>query len=254
MIEQKYPYLGYIEMKPLKREVKQSFDEVPYRYTSKKWYDWASEQKLVIRNLRELEREINHLVEIIRVYGKVKGFNWSKKQIKSVFFKNMSYPLFLLLVGVGIQIPQKMEGYVPRYRVEEVVDAAADSLRAIIRDLKGRRLTRTDETLLRELVETIKAKKSSVIVPPYPSNEFVLGFVGRVLSVNLIGLYREYSYFVHSYIPSWHVFPFSSVLEFKIFKYELYKFIETVWNLINAYFKTVWGITLWDQKIIDTDA
>ena len=79
------------------------------------------------------------------------------------------------------------------------------------------------------------------MIAPYPSNEFVLGCVDKIFHGKLLKKYKEYSHFVHSYFTSWHIFPFSSVLEFKVFKYELETFSQMVHDLIENYVNMLFG-------------
>lgn len=206
----------------------------PYRFVSKEWYNWASQGKFVIRNLGELEKKVKNLTQVIYTYGEREGYSWGKKQIRKVFLKRISYPLFLLLVGINTQVPKTMEGLIPQYEVEVLKNIAAEDLKTILKDLGCKHPSKLVDTLINELIFTIVGKVQK-IVPPYPSNEFVLGFVSKALSNELLRPYKEYSHFVHSYFTSWHIFPFSSVLEFKIFRHELFAFTRLLLQLINSY-------------------
>jgi hypothetical protein len=210
---------------------------IPYRSVSKEWYDWAIQEKqLLLRNLSELESKVKNLSEIIYFYGENGGYLWDKKEIQKILFKRISYPLFLLLTGIDIQVPKKLEETVPHYEVEVLKSLAVEDLKNVLRDLGHTRKSKSDNALADKIINTL-AGKTSKIVAPYPSNEFVLEFVSKILYSNLLEPYREYSQFVHSYFTSWHIFPFSSVLEFKIFKQELSIFIEILSQLINSYLK-----------------
>ena len=207
----------------------------PYRFISKEWYDWASQNQHMIRNLGQLEKEIKGLTEEIYLYGKRKGYNWSKKKIIDTFFEKISYPMFLMLIKADAQIPKKLEGVVPQYEVKTLRDLAIRDLENIIKDLKHKRLSKSDEEFIDKLSEKLEIT-SSKLIPLYPSNDFVIGFVSKVSSINLQKLYNEYSHFIHSYFTSWHIFPFSSVLEFKIYKHQLQIFDGTILRLMNYYF------------------
>lgn len=210
---------------------------IPYRSVSKEWYDWAIQEKqLLLRNLRELEAKVKNLSEIIYLYGENGGYLWDKKEMQEILFKRISYPLFLLLTGIDIEVPKKLEEIVPHYEVEVLKSLAVEDLKNVLRDLGHTRKSKSDNALADKIINTL-AGNASEIVAPYPSNEFVLGFVSKILSSNLLEPYKEYSQFVHSYFTSWHIFPFSSVLEFKIFKHELSVFIEILSQLINSYLK-----------------
>jgi len=205
-----------------------------YRSVSKEWYDWASQEKLMLRNLRELESKIKNLTEMLYTHGESEGCCWDKKETQEILFKRISYPLFLLLTGRDIQVPKKLEEIIPQYEVEVLKSLAVEDLKNVLKDLKRTQLSKSEEVVVERVINSLIGKASK-IVPLYPSNEFVLGFVSKIFSINLLELYKEYSQFVHSYFTSWHIFPFSSVLEFKIFKHELSIFIKTLSQLIDSY-------------------
>lgn len=207
----------------------------PYRFISKEWYDWASQNKNVIRNMGDFKKEIKGLPEEIYLYGMREGYNWNKKKIIETFFEKISYPMFLMLINADAQIPQEFEGIVPQYEVKTLRDLAIRDLENIIKDLKHKRLSKSDEEFVIKLSEKLEIN-SSKIIPLYPSNDFVIAFVSKVSSINLQKLYSEYSHFIHSYFTSWHIFPFSSVLEFKIYKHQLQIFEDTILRLMNYYF------------------
>jgi len=140
-----------------------------------------------------------------------------------------------LLTGIDTQVPRKLEGILPLYETKKLKDLAVEDLKNIMKGLGHRHLTRSDETFAEKLTKILEIKESSKIIPPYPSNEFVLGFVSKVLSGDLVKPYEEYSHFVHSYFTSRHIFPFSSVLEFKIFNHEFSVFAGIIQQLIDAY-------------------
>jgi hypothetical protein len=209
----------------------------PYRFISKEWYDWASQNQYMIRNLGQLKKEIKFLSEEIYHYGKRKGYNWNEEKIIETFFENISYPTFLMLINADAQIPPELEGIVPQYEVKTLRDLAIRDLDNIIKDLKHKRLSKSDEEFIDKLSEKLDLEiKSSKLIPLYPSNDFVIGFVSKVSSINLQKLYNEYSHFIHSYFTSWHIFPFSSVLEFKIYKHQLQIFADAIRGLMNYYF------------------
>ena len=213
---------------------------IPYRSVSREWYEWASQEKLMIRKLKELENKIKNLIEAMHLHRKYKGEHLEQKQIKEIFFKRISYPLFLLLTGISIQVPKKLERLIPQYEVGMLRRLAAEDVKKFLKDLGCERLSKSDDVLVEELMDTIIGK-SSKIVPLYPSPEFVLGFVSKTLSVELLEPYKEYSQFVHSYFTSWHIFPFSSVLEFKVFRHELSTFARILMQLINSYLKELFS-------------
>ena len=191
--------------------------------------------KEVVKNKERLKKKAKNLVEIIYFYSKSKGYGWKKKQIERVFFEKLSYPLFLLLTEIETHVPKKLGHLIPCYKAKTLKELTIENLENILRDLKcSRYLSKSDKALINKLINSLETSQS-LVVPPYPSNEFVLGFVSKVFSNNLLKLYKEYSHFVHSYFTSWHIFPFSSVLEFKIFRNELSIFAKSLLQILNSY-------------------
>nr|MDO8080339.1 hypothetical protein [Candidatus Freyarchaeota archaeon] len=209
----------------------------PYGYVSRNWYDWSIQEGFTVKNVKEIKNKMEFLIEQIHSYGKIKDYRWNKKQIEEALFKGLSYPLFMLLMGKKMEVAKKFNEFVPKHEVKPLLAFATEDLKGVIKQLGRLKLSQTDEKLIEVLIQIIESKISSEeIVPPYPSNEFVLGFVAKTFSNKLLNKeYSEYSHFVHSYHTSWHIFPFSSVLEFKIFEYELQKFAKNIQQLIDAY-------------------
>ena len=91
-------------------------------------------------------------------------------------------------------------------------------------------------TLIRELKKKWSGIKYGEF--PFPTTNFVLAFLGRALGGDLKKIRREiwdrYSLFIHPYIFTWEIIPNTSVIEYKIFEYELRRrikpFIETLIN------------------------
>jgi hypothetical protein len=117
---------------------------------------------------------------------------------------------------------------------------AIEDIKSILKDVKSEYSSIFVGTLLEEIISKI-FKKDSKIVPQYPSPEFVLAFVSKTLSIELLEFYKEYSQFVHSYFTSWHIFPFSSVLEFKVLKNELLAFTRTLVQFLNSYLQELFA-------------
>ncbi len=209
----------------------------PYRFISKEWYDWASQAKHMIRNLGQLKNRIKVLAKEIYQYGMRKRYDWKEEKIMDTFFEKISYPMFLMLINADAQVPKELEGFVPQYEVKTLRDLAIRDLENIIKDLKHKRLSKSDKEFIDKLSKKLELGiKSSTLIPLYPSNDFVIGFVSKVSSIKLQKLYDEYSHFIHSYFTSWYFFPFSSVLEFKIYKHQLQIFTNTILGLIDYYF------------------
>lgn len=211
----------------------------PFRVLSKKWYEWARKENAILGNMSELSKLLKNIIEEIYLFGISEGYSWTKKKIKSALISNLTYPFFLLSTGVNKQLPRKLETPIPLYDVEELKPLATEDVENALMALKGKPLSKPDRRFARELVETLTDKMPKKIVAPYPSNEFVLSIVSKMLSLHLNSFYARYSYFVHSYDRAWQLFPFSSVLEFKILRHELQSFLNTISETMYSYLNQI---------------
>jgi hypothetical protein len=200
-------------------------------------------EKAQLNNIDELKDKLQNVVEAIYLLGKIGDHSWDKKTIRKEFIPNLSYPLLLLSSGVTIngsdksnlQVPEK----VPQFDVRQLTPLFEEHLQNRVIDLKGGSLSEFEKKFLSEFIGSTLEKMRGQIVPPYPSNRFVLEMVGLLTQQDLNSYYSEYSYFVHSYTETWQLLPFSSVLEFKILRHELSSFIKTLSRTLNAYLKAL---------------
>jgi len=228
----------------------------PYRGLSREWYDWASQQRLILRHLGNLKHAMQDNVESLNSYLEKRKRNWDRKLTEKELFKSISYPLFMLFTGSSVPVPKKLRDIIPSYKIRLLITLARRDLEILIRKLNASPLTISDKEFIASQLERLKARvraRSKIkavtdIVPAYPSNMFVLDFVGKMLDYDIMTQYNEKSYFVHSYFTTWHIFPFSSLLEFKILKHELSKFAEVVSEIISLYCKELFKIRL-DKKV-----
>ena len=208
----------------------------PYRNLSREWYDWASQQGLILRHWGNLKCGMQDTVKILSSYLRKKKSNWSKKMTEKELFKNISYPLFMFFTGSCVPVPEELREIVPSYKIQLLISLARRDLENLIKKLKGSPLTLSDKEFVENLLERLQAKVTTDLIPAYPSNEFVLDFVGKMFDYDIIiEQYDEKSHFVHSYFTSWHIFPFSSLLEFKILQHELSRFVGVVSQMISSY-------------------
>jgi len=231
-------FSDYLALKAMAVGMKSGYEILyfPYEFVSKEWYEWSIDKKLTIRHLGELKRNaIKPFIDVIKTCGKRRGYEWSNTLIEEAIFDNLSVSLYLFLVGREAKVPRELKEFIPLYDKNILIPLVKEDIRRIIKALKGKRLSKSEYELVEEVMDFIQRRVPRKLIPPYPSNEFVLGFVNKVFHSKLLEKYKEYSYFVHSYFASWHIFPFSSVLEFKVFKHELELFSKTLQSLIGSY-------------------
>jgi len=213
--------------------------EIPYRSGSKKWQEWARSNNATLSHLGELKKKIRPFAESITLYGRMKEYNWGKEKITNALMDNLSYSSFLLFTG--IEKPQDELDFIPSYAIKTLQEFAKKDLKNAIRQLKGKSPSKSDEKLIEELLKIKSNQFGKFVIPSYPSNEFVIQLVSKMLGLKGIDkkYYGRYSYFVHSYGTSWQVFPFSSVLEFKILKYELSDFGDMIIGTFDKFFENM---------------
>ncbi len=173
---------------------------------SKGWYEWARKNKGTI-NLRVARGKINK-----EIHGPLKS-RWNlpgKDKFWSILMSTLTYPSFVVLFGKEI-----------KERSQDSIELVSYAVKDF--ELLGRELGVSHPREFGvDLAEKAIADKSAFILPPYPTNDFVIATVEKWFNIKgLDRKYGEYSAFVHSYPQSWVVFPFSSVIEVKAFKKEL---------------------------------
>lgn len=235
----------YYEMSK-KVEIKQL--SRPYLYANKYWYEWAKNKGFFINHLGELDKKAKELVDLLHLHSGMRGYKWSKKAIKHTIYGLMTYPIFLVVTGKEIKKKEyekskfnkrKYEEFLPVYFTSDITALAEENLRNIVKELKGKRLSKSDKNFAKEAIDSISEDyKSIYIVPPFPTYNFVMNYVNKLfydLGINIPKIYSEYSHFVHSYSASWQIYPFSSVLEFKILKNQIDKFKMAIEKLLRSY-------------------
>jgi len=208
----------------------------PYGLISREWYNWARGTNCFIKDLSELKDSMSPLVDSISSYSQRQRKNWSEQQIQQALFRLLASSLFLLLVGKTTKVDMKARRHVLTWEVNKLLPLAKEELRAVLKELGE---DTPDALWIDNIIMHLARKFSSnEVVAPYPTNEFVMGFTSKILRNETLKIkYDEYSHFVHSYFTSWHIFPFSSVLEFKVFNYEFSMFADCAQQLLDTYLK-----------------
>ncbi|MBO3842211.1 MAG: hypothetical protein FGF48_07330 [Candidatus Brockarchaeota archaeon] len=204
----------------------------PLRIPNKEWYEWAKNKRLIITGLNEFTKYFQVIIEKI-----MKKYGIGRSEIESSLFNNMTYPLFLFLSGSREMPPPSLKDIV--YETEAIKPFVKENIKMIIASLLKRSLSSSDEEFINELSDLLAVGKHISI--RYPSNKFIMQLVEKISSIKIDELYKRYSYFVHSYDKAWQFYPFSSILEFKIFKHEMVQFIRLVTQLLDFYEKVVYS-------------
>lgn len=202
----------------------------PLRIPNKEWYEWAKNKRLIITGLNEFTKSFQVILEKI-----MEKYDVERSEIERSLFNNMAYPLFLLLAGSREIPPSSLEDIV--YETEAIKPFVKENIKTIIASLLKR--PPSDEEFINRLSDLLAADKRISI--RYPSNKFIMQLVEKISGINVEGLYKRYSYFVHSYDKAWQFYPFSSILEFKIFKHEIMQFIKLITQLLDFYEKAVYS-------------
>ena len=192
----------------------------PYRFVNRKWFMWAKGKRFMKR-FSDINVPMNKMLSPINQ-------DWKKsKAVRSDVVKSISYPILLALTS------SQIEGEIPddvlKYDSVQMGALAQKNLSQILfrNKIKGSSVSAIAAELMKNLAE-------SAVVPRYPSNELVLQLFDRMAGTHLYGLYDAYSTFIHSYSDTWLIFPFSSVLELKIFNSEFSRFSDEITTALNA--------------------
>jgi len=192
----------------------------PYAEVAKEWFEEAKKLRATINNINDFKKMTKKFLDEIDVKENI-------DKLEEVIFHNISYSIFLLLTGRFLHEEEKKKiskEFIPIYTTSDLLKIAKRRLESIFKDQP-------------KIVNGFLTKfsKQDDIIPSYPSTTFVLSFIDRLFSTKLQYMYDEYSFFTHSYFASWHIIPFSSVLEFKILKEEIKKFVNTITELLKKY-------------------
>ena len=203
------------------------------RIPNKRWYDWAKSNNLILRGISQLTKPLNKkVINVIK-----KEYGWEKRKIEHTVFNNMTYPLLSILIGADKQPPKNLRDLIPHYETSNLLPYIKTSLTDIITQLKGKSLLNQDTKLI-ETIANLLANKP-VITIPYPSPTFTMQMLEKLTKLKITKPYGEYSYFIHSYDKAWQLYPFSSVLEFKILKHQLKTFTRLLTQLLDFHRKEI---------------
>ncbi len=215
----------------------------PFQNPNREWYNWYQQPPRTPRNFDKRKEELRDKILKYCKDSKLKydkKYNLGKGEITVQIKRNMSYPLYIVLSGIELDETEKADESLPIFQLGNLEPLVFCALRNILQKLKGgRRVGKMDAEFLEETTSFIIGDKNKYIVSPFPSSKNVINYLEDIwpqnLQKKLAGFWNQYNFFVHSYPTSWQVYPFSSVLEFKIFENEARKFCNEIINLIEIY-------------------
>ena len=171
---------------------------------------WRSKQE------KKEIRKIDDLLEEIKDGNR-------KKEILDILLKNMSVEMYVALAGKPID---KRDDYTPVLEIDKIKDGIKEIKK--IADIQNNDLKKNLILLVNELNN--KWNNSIAGEFPFPASNFVFRFLGKVFGKDLKALesiWNNYSLFIHPYIFAWEVMPKTSVIEYRVFEYEITKNFET---------------------------
>jgi len=163
-----------------------------------------------------------------------------KDKFRYAFITNITHPSFVLLFGHSVNLEtfnKKKQKYetlaIPTYKIEDFLPYAQQDFIEVGKSLGISSITE----FARDVISHLKSGfNSSSVVPPYPSFDLMISLTEKWSGVKgLNAKYDEYSAFIHAYPDTLIVFPFSSALEVKTFRYELSQVDKIVRELTDAY-------------------
>ncbi|MFB6216696.1 MAG: hypothetical protein ABEJ72_06990 [Candidatus Aenigmatarchaeota archaeon] len=213
----------------------------PFFNANQEWYDWNQgvESKDFKKERNNLRDRILEQCQKSRLRYHEK-YDVSKPEITELLKKEIGYPLYITLSGVELDDKEEVEDFARPYEAEDLKPLVKLNLEGILKELKqGNALGKLDQEFVSDTADHLLESEEQYIVPPFPSNKRVIKYLdklwARELDNELYSFYSEYSFFIHSYRTSWQLFPYSSVLEFKIFESEIRDFRKTVTDLVEIY-------------------
>lgn len=220
----------------------------PYRYLTREWYDKAKRRPSSWDKFKE--ETLKPLRDKFYIHLQGSGHKADKGKITINLRQNMSYPLFVALTGeyvIDKDINMEEFGYTAPFRSEEMYSLLKSALGFVMENLKESNLVDRDKEFIDFLVDDITVNKDyKYILPSFPKISFVIDYIDRLFpkfssekGKGLSTLFNEYSQFVHSYSHFWQVYPYSSVLEYKVLRHESNRFYKNVRSLLKEYMKFV---------------
>lgn len=166
-----------------------------------------------------------------------------KKEIEDILLKKMSVEIYVALAGKPIE---KDSNYTPSLKID-IIKKGIKEIKQIAEDSNDNSVKKIFTLLENNLNEKWNNSNSLKYAEfPFPASTFVFDILKRGFDKNLKVLYsiwNDYSLFIHPYIFTWEVIPKTSVLEYKLFEYEITKnferSIEILFNHLFEYFKTI---------------
>lgn len=209
---------------------------------SKKWYTFLRKLENTRSSLKKTfgNAEMNKCLGILNESLKNKWKLPGKDKFRRAFIMNITHPSFVLLFGHSINLEalnKKIQKYetlaTPTYMIEDLLPYAQQDFVEVGKSLG----VSSPQDFARDVISYLKRSfNSSSVVPPYPSFDVMISLTEKWSSVKgLNAKYDEYSTFIHAYPDTLIVFPFSSVLEVKTFRYELSQVEKIVRGLTDAY-------------------
>lgn len=197
--------------------------EPPYRNANTTWFDWCRKGGHNLPYLDKLTDRLDDL--LVRAQLSAPERRASRKAI----LDNLTYPLLLTLTYEPTQ-KEPASNHVPTFSSKDLDRFAKVDIARILEGQLG-------EDSITNIGLGI-ATQGQTVVPRYPSNEFVRHLLDETSGNAKSSLYDQYSFFVHSNFEAWGIFPFSSILEFKIFHQEFLKFKIVVEQTLELLDKT----------------
>ncbi len=232
---------GYYQ---LKKENKDFEAKRVYVYASEEWYKETKGTN--IRGLKDFKNNLRNIEETILIWCNSHGKTVTRQEVRKTIMHKIGYPMLISLYSKEPteSTHKKIENgaIIVFFEKEELLFALKANLKEILKSIFNHNtLSLRNRKFVEELSQRIIPKHEE-IVPCLPSNNFVLAFLDSIFSpykLKLSHSYSKYSGFVHSYAGSWQVFPFSSVLEYKIANEELTNFTQTIAKLFDGYISKI---------------
>lgn len=193
-----------------------------------------------IRNIYDFRRGVNNLFKQAKMCFEVLDKEITKEKFYKNFTRQLSYPLFMIVFGTpdGDIKGKEISEYIMK---KEMLEGPAIKNFARILSIstgKGKE-TKKEIRVAKAILDTLYKEKNQIIPPPITIT-FYMQYAKEMSGISFYDIYSDYSMFVHTYLETLQVLPFSSVFEFKILREETKKFANflkeiTKWYSFNVF-------------------
>jgi len=185
---------------------------------SRYMYNYCKKQKLMLTSVANVN--IDRIWEMISSLLKEENaLKLSRTKLRKVFRNNISQLGVISLNGLYLKQVASRENKLLIFAIpvsRELIKLVSMSLFSVLHSIMNDREANIVVSALAENIE-----KHKIIIPPWITYSFSLQTIDLFFKTKMLHKYQDYSYFVHPYLDSMQILPYTSALEYKILLHEV---------------------------------